>query len=63
MLKRFFKSCRYGNCLKIIERQFSDMFKVILFEKAKGKMIHFMLRGILGRDYEQVWQIRDGVRL
>jgi len=46
MLKNFFKSYRYGSCLKVIERQFSDMFKVILFDKTKGRMIRFMLRGV-----------------
>jgi rhamnosyltransferase len=46
MLKSFFKSYRYGSCLIVVERQFSDMFKVILFDKTKGRVIRFMLRGI-----------------
>jgi len=46
MLKSFFKAYRYGSCLKVIGRQFSDIFKVILFGKTRGRMIRFMLRGI-----------------
>jgi len=46
MLKKLFKACRYRSCLKIIEREASDMFKVILFGQAKSKTIRFMLRGI-----------------
>ncbi len=47
MLKSYFKCYRFGTCLEIIERQFSDIIMVLLFDKNKSKVIHFMLKGIL----------------
>lgn len=46
MLKSFFKFHKYGSCLRVLERQCSEIAKVLLFEKNKGHKICFMLRGI-----------------
>lgn len=47
MLKSFFKFHRYGRCLRVLERQCSEIVKVLLFEKNKWRKICFILRGIL----------------